>query len=735
MARMASRDRFFIGPIASGLQTDVKPWLIPDDAFELLIDAYVFRGRVKKKFGTYLMNESVNAVTDAPQMSSRLRVSVGTTDGTGFISGTVPGTVFKVGQQFSIKDEIFTVNALGTPGTMLTTGVSPAPTFDTTTGAFIIAAAATTAVTYFYPSEPVMGITNLETPIVNFESTIAWDTQFAYQFSGGFWARIGTGATGTWTGNNHQLFWASNYRGITSDQTFLYATNFNVADGIRYWDGVAWVRPVLTFNIGGDTIKTCRIILPFKDRLVLLNTIETVSAVDKSFVNRCRFSQNGDPLQSDAWQEKIPAGKGGFIDTPIKQQIISAQIIRDRLIVFFERSTWELVYTGNQILPFRWQQINSELGVESPFSVVPFDKVAIGIGNVGIHACNGASVERIDSKIPDSIFRIHELENATDRVYGIRDYFAEMVYWTFPTSGKFSNKILAYNYSTKSWAFFNGSFTAFGYYQPNIATKTWNSSPQTWLESLDPWADPQFQARFRSVIAGNQQGLVVVLDPGLGRNAPSLYITDISSPAAIFTIVDHNLINGNFILIEGIVGGAGMRALNGKVFIVLIINSNSLSLIDPISGAKIVVTDTYSGGGRFSRISQIDIKTKQYNFYVSKGRVVNLSKVDFLVEKTEKGEITVDSFVSTTGLSLREGGIASDTLLGNSVLETRPFDSVPIEDSQKRLWHAVYFQAEGQSIQLRFYHTNEQLNNIDIAHSAFELHAMIFHTMPASDRL
>ena len=91
------------------------------------------------------------------------------------------------------------------------------------------------------------------------------------------------------------------------------------------------------------------------------------------------------------------------------------------------------MYTGNQVLPFIWQKINTELGAESTFSVVPFDKVILGVGNVGIHACNGANVERIDDKIPDEVFRIHNENEGVQRVYGIRDYDVEMVYWTFPS--------------------------------------------------------------------------------------------------------------------------------------------------------------------------------------------------------------------------------------------------------------------------------------------------------------
>src|SRR5579872_6452047 len=119
-------DRFLIGytDTNSGFQTNVKPWLLPDNAFQTLENAYVFRGRTRKRFG------SIWTGTDA--LSSRLRYQVATTDGSGDASGTVPGTVFAVGQQFSIGTTIFTVNALGTPATLLATGAGTM-TYNTST--------------------------------------------------------------------------------------------------------------------------------------------------------------------------------------------------------------------------------------------------------------------------------------------------------------------------------------------------------------------------------------------------------------------------------------------------------------------------------------------------------------------------------------------------------------------------------------------------------------------------
>jgi len=718
-------DRFMIAPLNTGLQTDVRPWLIPDDAFSLLNNAYVFRGRVRKRFGSLLMNGSVDP--GVAQLNSRVRIQVDTTDGAGNAAGTVPGSTFKVGQLFSIGDEIFTVNALGAPAAMLKTGATVTATYNTTTGAYNFVGAALNTAVYFFPAEPIMGLITYETALINDEPTYAFDTQFAYTFAGGAWSRIGTAV---WTGSNSQFFWGTTYRGINAYENFLFITNFNTPDQIKYWDSSTWTTINPQFNAAGDTIETTRIIEPFKDRLIFLNTVEKIGGNDRSFQNRCRFSQNGNPVAADAWREDI-AGRGGYIDAPTKEAIISAEFLKDRLIVFFERSTWELVYTGNEILPFRWQQINTELGAESTFSRVPFDKVILGVGNVGIHACNGSNVERIDHKIDDAVFEIHNENEGVFRVQGIRDYTVEMVYWTFPSADKdteFSDRVLTYDYVSGSWSFNDDSITAFGYFQ-NQSDITWESVNKTWAESVERWNSGTLQSQFRQVLAGNQEGFVFIVDPETTRNAPALQITDMTFVGNLVTlsVQDHNLSTEDFIVIEN---AQGITSLNDNVYQVnTVVDSNTITVL------QVGVSGTYTGGGTIGRVSRIDIKTKQYNFYLKEGRNAYVSKVDFFVTKTSEGSITIDSFPSSSEVSLTEEGQATGALLGTNILETSPYSTVPLENAQSRVWHPVYLQSEGETIQLRIYLSDDQLQDTSIAWSDFQLNAMTFYAMPTADRL
>lgn len=42
---------FLIANQSTGTQKDLRPWLLPDEAYTDLINAYIYRGRTEKKWG------------------------------------------------------------------------------------------------------------------------------------------------------------------------------------------------------------------------------------------------------------------------------------------------------------------------------------------------------------------------------------------------------------------------------------------------------------------------------------------------------------------------------------------------------------------------------------------------------------------------------------------------------------------------------------------------------------
>lgn len=759
-------DRFLIAPLSTGLQTDLRPWLIPDDAFSILQNAYVFRGRVRKRFGSLLMGSSSTS-SNLDQLLSRLRINIGTTDAvTGNFSltpVTPAGSIWKIGQMFSVGTTIFTVYQAN--GATLTTGTATA-TFNTATGALVITGNNTNPLTtvYFYPAEPVMGFSIFDSTSVNNQPTYAFDTRFAYIYLATGWERSGTGTSPMWHGTNLNFFWSVNYRNSANPGAYLlfvsnfYAVNPSGAvsandDPIWYLNSISGTWTALTPKFlvagAGNFVRTARIVVVFKNRLVLLNTIETdaANANNISYPFRARFSAIDNPLDANAFLEITQVGTlgGGVIDVPTQENIITAQFVKDRLIVYCERSTWELAYTGNQIIPFEWNQINTELGSESTFSVVPFDLNILAIGATGVHSCNGTNVNRIDNKIPDEIFEIKNKNNAALRVFGIRDYFNEVVYWAYPQDDEiavdtYPNKILLYNYRNDTWAINDDCITAFGYYEQQ-ADRLWSTTHNTWEESNETWVSGIIAAQAKQTIAGNQEGFTFIISSDTARNCPSMQVTAFSAFVnfvATVKIIDHTLAesnsptDGDYIVFEGM---NGMVNLNGLIKPVLqVIDKDTITVqftaADNISG-------TYTGGGTVARVSNINVRSKQWNPYDKEGQNVYLARIDFAVTRTENGEILVDYYPSASELSMVQAGSATNAIMGNNVLETKPYDITlyPFEQYQDRLWHPVYFQSSGECIQIDIYMTDTQMRTNAITWSDFEIQGLVLHTARASDRL
>ncbi len=762
-------DRFLIAPLNSGLENYNKAWLLPDDGYEQLNNSYIFRGRIRKRFGSRYMVPTTTPSPGFEQYASRLRVNIGVGAGTFNIPNSTIANPLRIGQTFTVGDNVFTVVAVGGPAVpLLSSTVGMTATINTlATPNTVTFVGVPASIAYWYPSLPVMGLPTWQFGTINNEPTIAFDTQFAYEYTTTGWERLALGSS-VWTGTDAQFFWGYTYQGVALDDNFLFVTNFNVNDQMRYLDETnTWnnFRP-RTDSAGANLVLSARIIVGFKGSMILLNTIETAG----SFVNRARYSA---PLRSpidDAGTNFFPfisnnadanfIGGGAVDNLQSQEAIISAEFIKDRLIVYFERSTFELVYNGNNEYPFTWQQINTEFGSQSTFSVVPFDREVLAIAQNAVTSCSGNNVSRVDIKIPDDVFEIQYINNGTDRVQGIRDYFVEQVYWAMPVaqvstsvSNKFPNQVLVYNYNTKSWAYNTDSFTAFGYFTQQPAD-TWGNTTTLWQNTLDLWGDGSTQSNFRNIVAGNQEGFVTIIDSRLSRNEGALQITNATSAgtAVTLTVINHNLPDSDifteqeeYILIENIKGAAGAAfwtSLNGGIFPIIATTTNTVT----ISAFPIADPNPYVGGGTVARVSNINILSKQWNPYNKSGQNVFIQKVDFLVNRTGGvnqdtgipygGEVTIDYYPSTSKYSMLQNSVTGG-LMSSGVLETKPYDPLyyPFESEQDRLWHPMYFQVDGNAIQIRIFMNGTQMSDPNIALVDFQLHAVILHTMPTSVRM
>lgn len=717
-------DKFLIAPYKSGLKKDVTTWLEPKDSFKQLENVHIYKGKVVKRFGEKLVGGSHN--------TSRARVKVDTTDGAGAAAGTVPGAIFKAGQVFSIGIETFTVRVAGAPANLLSTGLTSTGTFNTTSGAYTFTGAPVATDVYWYPSEPIMGITQYELGSINEHTTYVFDTQFIYKYDGSSFIRDTT-FTGAFTGSNRDFFWACNYVGVDASQIALFVSNFNSSDKMYYYDSANWIdfTSVTKFNTDQDIVLSAKIIIQWRGRLLLLGLIEQdiSGPTNENHLNRVRYSHYGDALHGSAWlEEKMSYGVykgngGGYIDLPIEEEIMSAIIIKDRLIVYCERSTWELSYTGNPGLPFVWRSINTKIGCEARFATIDFINEAVTIATTGIYACNGSDVARIDESIPDEVFSFLKSATGTSRIHGILDMYNNLAYWTIldfedASTHEFPTKILVFNYKEHTWSFYDDTITTFGHLEDS-ANNNW-SQPGSW-DTFDSWGSYYQQGDSRFTLAGNHQGFLFIINGEHPENAPAMTVADvlIASGRAILTIPDHNIADGEFVLFidDNITYGCD------GVFKIERVDADNIYLVDRNFAG------VYKGGGEITRVSKITIQSNDWNPYVDQGDNVYLSQIDFCIKNTQDCEMTVDYDMDTLGWSFVQEGKNTFSNMGTNVLELHAYSGNLIEHYKKTLWRTVYFQAAGEFVNITISMSDAQMLDSDISLSPFELQGMIIYTM------
>jgi hypothetical protein len=245
-------EKIIVGPVSKGMRNDRTPFMIDDDSFPSLINAYQWRGRVKRKRGTSLLGRLNRTLTDAA------------------------GSNIGDGINFTFTDNIFTLlglsseqpNASVIPITFtIEIGTGPTAVFQDTVGDGILTAISGTAVSGtinyasgsitltfnaplsssptfisldYYPGLPVMGLEDFVSNNTQFPGTIAFDTIYSYNiltvfpytiYDVSFYKNPPNSAAlpgyiqksidtpTTWNGANYQQFWTTNYLGS------MWATN------------------------------------------------------------------------------------------------------------------------------------------------------------------------------------------------------------------------------------------------------------------------------------------------------------------------------------------------------------------------------------------------------------------------------------------------------------------------------------------------------------------------------
>lgn len=782
-----------ISGFKSGVQRNKKPFLLIDDAFTDLQNAYIFREELKKREGLQFIGRLrrvlISKVGTPISYIAGVNVNgINVFSNLGLLANE-PNAEVEIspsGNPFTITIGTNTLTDLSGTGVLTVTGVGPiiAGYINYKNGVVIFSASAPSggavAVTIsmgYFPSLPVMGITTREVAGINDEDYLWFDTIYCYRHNGSDFEEFLPADGVTWDGTNSDFFWTTNYRGSESQNRLYFETNFVLSAGspMRYTDGTNWTdfqpiiggqqqtqeltttlaagsavfgpsaltdlpilkgsvvitvtsndesgediifrdtpkdgtlvssgsntgtinyatgditlnfNPVLpgsgtwtvtaVYSQAGTFLFTARVLIPYYGRLIALNTYEgTEINTAVNIFNRCRFSQIGNPVQQDAWRSDV-FGKGGFVDAPTNEEIISATFYKNTLIVFFERSTWRLQYIGEYGLPFIWERISSDFGSESTFSAVLFDSGVLAVGDKAIVGSNGNDVQRIDLDIPDQVYRFKNSNNGPKRVYGVRDFKRELVFWCYPDYPDFQipetqfypNKTLVYNYRNNTYAFFRNNVTCFGPFTYPVGI-SWDSLDVFWDNYNVLWDNPE-QPNLPLIASGNQQGFAHFYgypDVETGADSTisaidqeSLSVSNVTVGATTtLTIIDHNLSNGEFIYLVGMLfvvpspTAPGSTTLNDQVYMISIEDKDTITLflwdIDSqefYSNFPVINIGNYVGGGLIALFPQMYIETKDFNPVKPKaGYNLKTSYIDFLFDVSSPSPLNVKMIMNT----------------------------------------------------------------------------------------
>jgi hypothetical protein len=571
--------------------------------------------------------------------------------------------------------------------------------------------------------------------------------------------------------------------------------------------GFGWVNfaPPIYFGPPEATIEDlssdiyylvgARIIIPYKDRLLFLGPIVQSSGIHSSSAphylqDTIIFSQNGTPYYTSSFTGSPTAGNtafvpiltppnqgatanayfsdvtgyGGYITAGFAQAMTTVGANQDVLLVGFTNRQTKVLYTGNDLLPFAFYIVNSELGSTATFSSIVMDRGVISIGDRGFTLTDQQSCSRIDLEIPDYVFQFDLLNNGTQRITAQRDFVNEWIYFSYPYNNEenatspFPNQTLFYNYRDESWAVFNESYTTYGPFrrQTGFTWQTVGSYFSSWNAWNQPWNASTSSLLEPEVIAGNQQGFIIARRDDTTSEAPSLYISSISGNTV--TSPNHNLNNGDFVYFLNALGMSNFNSTpqtSPPVYIiwqVTILSVNTFLISsDPELPEPIVPFGNYVGNGTITRLYIPQIQSKQFPTAWEMGRKTRIGTQQYLFTTTPNAQITLQLFLSQNASTpfnnppyVPDPNAENNSLVFSNIVYTcqestnlgltaSNINLQQIVPSQAQTWHRMNTSLIGDTVQIGITLSEKQMFDSTLTNQVaeIELHGMIIDVSPS----
>ena len=506
----------------------------------------------------------------------------------------------------------------------------------------------------------------------------------------------------------------------------------NGGDGIKWYNSNGWhnFSPPLTgrykTTVGGQAqyLFGAQFIISYRGYLLFFNTDEGKTlATSSNYQNRMRRSAAGTPYYASPVAStqgtnansfsQLP-GFGGFTDSPINEELVSARFCRDELIVSHVTHDVRLDFTGNPALLFTWARVNDQFGCESRFSMINLDTQAAKISADGITKSQGIETIRMDNKVPDLIYRLSNTDDGRARVAGYRNFVSQVFKWCcvipqgYPSYLKFPNAEIVYNYLLDSWSLNKTYRTCYNQFQI-FYDRTWRNAKRTWASSNFPWNSLQSRKGNQISVVGNSQGYFHILDEtqitSQSFNDRAYRVTSVDS-SHVLSVPNHSFKNGDYVYITLMTGSNA--AFNDMVGQVQFATGTGFNLINAV-GNVLTLSAQSVCGGCLAVVDNFEYHTKKFYVGGNEGLQTRIGYVDIFFEAQD--------IASTMSVDV----ILDDN---NAPSLTTNFSLLRPSKGAGKIFKRVYINSMAQAIQLKLYYSNEQMFNYQTGSKQFVLHGL-----------
>jgi len=183
-------------------------------------------------------------------------------------------------------------------------------------------------------------------------------------------------------------------------------------------------------------------------------------------------------------------------------------------------------------------------------------------------------------------------------------------------------------------------------------------------------------------------------------------------------------------------GGTVTSAINGLIGAVrTVIDANNFVIDLPVPTFSTV----YLGLGKFTRLSQPLLQTKQFNPYWEQGRQLRLSVQKYLMDFTANAQVTVNIYLSQDPDDAWNNVLNNpppNGLVYSQLMYTCPESTnigltpantnlqMPTAEGQYQIWHRFNTSMIGDSVQVGITLNDAQMRNLTYATSEITLHGI-----------